>query len=173
VGGVFIHENHVSNRDLPRLAGWWGHDKKKRFLMEPHFEPMLSAEAWQLSNAPVFSMAVHKVALDMFTEVGMPALRMKAIELTGYLEYILNHVAASTGVALDIITPKRPEERGCQLSVVVPNATSAIVKQLASRGVVVDWREPNVIRMAPVPMYNSFTDVYRFGQIFEEELNRK
>ncbi|MEY3397781.1 MAG: hypothetical protein RL220_375, partial [Bacteroidota bacterium] len=125
VGGVFIHENHVSNRDLPRLAGWWGHDKKKRFLMEPHFEPMLSAEAWQLSNAPVFSMAVHKVALDMFTEVGMPALRKKAIELTGYVEYILNHVAASTGVALDIITPKRPEERGCQLSVVVPNATSA------------------------------------------------
>jgi kynureninase len=173
VGGVFVHQRHVANKDLTRLAGWWGHDKKTRFQMEPGFDPIPTAEAWQLSNAPIMSMAVHKVALDLFTEVGMPALRKKSIELTAYLEYILGEVRKNTGVQLEIITPSNPEERGAQLSVIVPGAQKSLVARLWDKGVVVDWREPNVIRMAPTPMYNSFEDVFSFGEVFTALLKEK
>jgi kynureninase len=156
-----------------RLAGWWGHDKQTRFQMEPGFDPMPTAEAWQLSNAPIMSMAVHKVALDLFTEIGMPALRKKSIELTGYLEYILGEVQKKSGVALEIITPSNPEERGAQLSVIVPGADKSLVNQLLEKAVVVDWREPNVVRMAPAPMYNSFEDVFSFGEVFTALLKEK
>lgn len=170
VGGVYIHERHVRNKELNRLAGWWGHDKRTRFQMLPQFDPMETAEAWQLSNAPVFNMVAHKVSLEIFSEVGMDALRAKSIMLTNYLEFILVQVQNETGQSLRILTPKQSEERGAQLSVVVEGRTKSLVKALAENGVVVDWREPNVVRMAPVPLYNSFEDIYQFGQLFSKVL---
>ncbi|MFN0030523.1 MAG: kynureninase [Flavobacteriales bacterium] len=164
VAGAFVHEQHASNKSLMRLAGWWGHNKQTRFDMKPDFEPMTTAEAWQLSNAPVMSMAVHKVALDMFTEVGMEALRKKSVQLTAYLAFILDEVKKATGVPLQIITPMNAEERGAHLSVIVSGADKSLVQKLSANGVVVDWREPNVIRLAPVPLYNSFEDVYLLGE---------
>lgn len=172
VSGAFVHEKHHSNKDLIRLAGWWGHNKATRFQMEPGFDPIESAEAWQMSNAPILSMAAHKAALDIFVEAGMSSMREKSLNLTGYLEFIVNEVRKTTGVELQILTPTNPNERGCQLSIVVPGATKQLVKDLAERGIVVDWREPNVIRMAPVPLYNSFEDIYTFGQVFTEFLKK-
>jgi kynureninase len=156
VGGVYVHEKHTSNPELLRLAGWWGHDKKTRFLMGPEFHPMLSAESWSMSNAPVFNMVAHKVSLEMFARVGMLALRKKSITLTGYLEFVLQEVQRISGQSLKVITPTDPEQRGCQLSVIVEGRNRSLVEQLAERGVIVDWREPNVIRLAPVPLYNSY-----------------
>ncbi len=165
VAGAFVHERHHKNKSLHRLAGWWGHNKSTRFLMEPGFDPIESAEAWQLSNAPVLSMAAHKAALDIFQEVGMDRLREKSELLTAYLQFLIENAANNSDTKYDIITPKNPSERGCQLSIVVPDATKQLVKDLASKGVIVDWREPNVIRVAPVPLYNSFMDLYRFVEI--------
>ena len=172
VSGAFVHEKHHANKELIRLAGWWGHNKSTRFQMEPGFDPIESAEAWQMSNAPVLSMAAHKAALDIFVEAGMSAMREKSLLLTGYLEFIVDQVRNTTGVQLQILTPANPNERGCQLSIVVPGAKKQLVKDLAERGIVVDWREPNVIRMAPVPLYNSFEDIYTFGQVFAEFLKK-
>ncbi|MEN9348755.1 MAG: kynureninase [Bacteroidota bacterium] len=168
VSGAYVHERHASNKDLLRLAGWWGHDKETRFQMKAGFQPMPTAESWQMSNAPVLSMAAHKAALALFTQAGMPALRKKSEQLTAYLEFILAEVEKNTGQSLRTLTPSDPQQRGCQLSVVVEGKNKSIVHQLAERGVIVDWREPNVIRMAPVPMYNSFEDVYAFGKILSE-----
>jgi len=123
-----------------------------------------------MSNAPVFNMVAHKVALDIFTEAGMDALRKKSLLLTAYLEYVLGEVERTTGQSLRIITPSDPEQRGCQLSVIVEGRNKSLVNQLAENGVIVDWREPNVIRMAPVPLYNSFTDIQKFGEIFSRLL---
>lgn len=173
VGGVFIHQKHVTNTSLPRFSGWWGHNKSTRFLMNPDFDPMQTAEAWQLSNAPIFSMAVHKVALDIFSEVGMEALRKKSIELTSYLEFVLGEVEKASGQSLKVITPKEKDQRGAQLSVVVQGKDRSLVSQLFDQGVIVDWREPNVIRIAPVPLYNSFEDVHSFGQILNEIFSNK
>jgi kynureninase len=125
-----------------------------------------------MSNAPVLSMAAHKAALDIFVEAGMSALREKSLNLTGYLEFIVDAVRNNTGVNLQILTPSNPNERGCQLSIVVPGATKQLVKDLADRGIIVDWREPNVIRMAPVSLYNSFKDIFTFGEVFTEFLKR-
>jgi kynureninase len=172
VSGAFVHEKHHANKDLIRLAGWWGHNKATRFQMEPGFDPIESAEAWQMSNAPILSMAAHKAALDIFVEAGVSSMREKSLNLTGYLEFIVNEVRKTTGVELQILTPTNPNERGCQLSIVVPGATKQLVKDLAERGIVVDWREPNVIRMAPVPLYNSFEDIYTFGKVFTEFLKK-
>lgn len=171
VSGAFVHERHHHNKELLRLAGWWGHNKETRFQMQPGFDPIPSAEAWQMSNAPIFSMAAHKASLDMFEKVGMRALREKSIQLTAYLSFVVDRVREKTGVELKVLTPQDPEQRGCQLSVVVPGATKKIISDLASKGVIVDWREPNVIRLAPVPMYNSFEDVFRFGEILSELLS--
>jgi kynureninase len=165
VAGAFVHERHHHNKELLRLAGWWGHNKNTRFKMEPGFDPIPSAEAWQLSNAPVLSMAAHKASLELFDRAGMPALREKSLLLTSWLEFVLAEVRKQTGVQLEIITPADPSQRGCQLSVIVPGRDRSLVKQLADKGVIVDWREPNVIRMAPVPMYNSFEDILSFGEI--------
>lgn len=173
VGGVYVHEKHTSNPELLRLAGWWGHDKNTRFLMGSEFQPMLSAESWSMSNAPVFNMVAHKVSLDMFSEVGMVKLRKKSILLTAFLEYVLQEVQKRTGQSLKVITPSDPEQRGCQLSVIVEGRNRSLVKQLADHGVIVDWREPNVIRLAPVPMYNSFLDIYRFGEVLCELFSKK
>lgn len=172
VSGAYIHERYHKDKSLVRLAGWWGHNKQTRFQMQPGFDPIESAEAWQMSNAPVLSMAAHKASLDIFEQAGMSALRTKSLALTAYLEFIVKETAQSTGVALRILTPENPEERGCQLSIVVPGATKKLVHDLAARGVIVDWREPNVIRLAPVPLYNSFEDIYLFGQELKTIIGR-
>lgn len=168
VGGVFVHDRHVKNKSLLRLAGWWGHNKDTRFQMGPDFDPMLSAEAWSMSNAPIFNMVAHRISLDIFTEVGMERLREKSIVLTAYLEFVLNAVQERTGQKLIRITPHDPEQRGCQLSVIVEGYDRKLVHTLYQQGVVVDWREPDVIRLAPVPLYNSFEDVFRLGQVLEK-----
>ena len=167
IGGAFVHERHFGE-DLPRFAGWWGHDKEERFKMERTFKPIPTAEAWQLSNAPVFAMAPHRAALDIFDEAGMDRLIAKSRELTGYLETTIDRVAEATGSDLEIITPRDPEQRGCQLSVVLHGEGRALFDELTRRGVVADWREPNVIRLAPVPLYNGFQDVWRFGEVLKE-----
>jgi kynureninase len=169
VSGMFVHQRHEFNPELPRFAGWWGYDKETRFLMNPGFVPMKGAEGWQLSNAPVFGMAAHLASLDIFDEVGMPDLRKKSELLTGYLEFIINDITARHGekVSFEIITPKDKEKRGGQLSMLVHGQGKSLFEYISDKGVVADWREPNVIRMAPVPLYNSFEDIYRFGQILE------
>lgn len=166
VGGAFIHERHVA-ADLPRFAGWWGHDKKTRFKMEPGFSPMPTAEGWQVSNAPVLNMVIHYLALSQFVHAGMDKLREKSIRLTGYAEKVVQEVGRKYGVHLEIITPSDPAQRGCQLSVIAHGKGRALYERLTQEYVSVDWREPNVIRLAPVPMYNSFEDIFRFGQALE------
>ena len=167
VAGAFVHERHLG-KGLPLFAGWWGHDKKERFKMERAFKPMLTAEAWQVSNAPVFSMAVHRVALEQFDRAGMDRLRAKSEQLTGYLAFVIDAVAKETNTNLEVITPSDPAQRGCQISVLAHGKGRGLFDALTERGVVADWREPNVIRMAPVPMYNSFEDVYHLGLILKE-----
>lgn len=164
VGGIFVHEKH-HNQNLPMFAGWWGHNKKKRFNMEKRFEPIPTAEAWQVSNAPILSMAVHKAALDIFMEAGMEKLFAKSRKLTSYLEFIIRDINFSFGTnKLKIITPP---ERGSQLSIIIHEEGKTFFQKLLAHGVMVDWREPNVIRVAPVSLYNSFEDVFRFGQILK------
>ena len=167
VAGAFVHERHLGT-DLPRFAGWWGHDKDERFKMERTFKPMPTAEAWQLSNAPVFAMAPHRASLDLFDRAGMDALVAKSRRLTAFLEAVIDQVASDTGKQLEIITPRDPDQRGCQLSVVLHGEGRALFDELTRRGVVADWREPNVIRLAPVPFYNSFQDAWRFGEVLKE-----
>ena len=169
VGGLFVHENH-HKRKLPILAGWWGHDKETRFKMEPEFVPMQSAEAWQMSNAPVFNMAIYLASLEIFQEATMTRLWAKSRPMTDYLEFIVNDVAKETGADLEIITPKEHHRRGCQLSIVAHGYGRKLFDQITEAGVIADWREPNVIRMAPVPLYNSYEDVYRFGEILKKAL---
>ena len=160
VSGIFVHEKH-GNLQLPRFGGWWGHEEKSRFLMEKGFKPMVGADGWQLSNVNVISSAAHLASLEIFDEVGMKRLREKSLLLTGYLEYIVHKVGYDR---VSIITPDEPNDRGCQLSIVInSNLGNKIYDYLTYNGVVVDWREPDVIRVAPVPLYNSFEDVYRFG----------
>lgn len=158
--GVFVHEKHGNNPDLIRFAGWWGHDEKERFLMKKGFIPMEGAAGWQLSNAQIFPMAIHNASLKLFEEAGMDRLRNKSVVLTGYLEFILNQFANY----LTIITPSDPQQRGCQLSVIVKQDGKKLFDYLVQHHILPDWREPDVIRMSPVPMYNSFEDVYKIGQ---------
>ncbi len=162
IAGVFVHERHSEAFDLPRFAGWWGHDKETRFLMGDKFLPMRGAEGWQLSNPPIFQLAALKASLDIFEEADMKTLAEKSKRLTGYLEFLLAEIHDER---ISIITPKNPNERGCQLSIRVRNADKNLFKQITTRGVIADWREPDVIRVAPVPLYNSFSDVFRFVEI--------
>lgn len=171
VAGIFVHQRHLG-KGLPLFAGWWGHDKKERFKMERTFKPMPTAEAWQVSNAPVLSMAVHRVALEQFDRADMDRLRAKSEQLTGYLAFIIDTVAKETNTNLEVITPTDPAQRGAQLSVLAHGKGRGLFDALTQRGVIADWREPNVIRLAPVPMYNSFEDVFRFGKILTEALNQ-
>jgi len=166
VAGVYVHEQHFGD-DVLRLAGWWGHNKNTRFKMEKGFDPIPTAEAWQISNAPVFSMAAHKASLDVFSEAGMAKLYEKRDKLTGFLEYLIGANAPD----VEIITPSKPEERGCQLSMEVASNGKERYKALGAAGVVGDWREPNVIRVAPVPLYNTFEDVFKFGKIIGDNVN--
>lgn len=168
VAGAFVHEKHHANTDMPMFAGWWGTKKETRFLMKPEFEPIESAERWQLSNAPVFSMAACRASLDIFDEAGMPRLISKSKELTAYLEFIVGEINKVKNNCLEIITPK--ENRGCQISIVAHGYGKALYNKLIENGVIPDWREPNVIRCAPVPLYNSFEDIYRFGEILKKLL---
>jgi kynureninase len=172
VSGVYIHEKHASNKNLNRFSGWWGHNKETRFKMGRDFDPITTAEGWQLSNAPVFSMAVHKAALEIFEEAGMDALIAKSHQLTGYLEFIVDELneLLPHDKKLEIITPRDKSQRGCQLSIVAHGRGKDLFNALHAKGVIADWREPNVIRLAPVPLYNSFEDVYRFGQILKDLL---
>lgn len=175
VSGIYVNEKHCNNTELPRFAGWWGHDKDSRFLMEKGFQPMQSAEAWQMSNAPVLTMAAHKASIDIFDQVGMEKLLKKQKTLSGYLEFIVdtiseNFLNKSEGKWLEIITPRNWNERGCQVSVIAHGFGKALFDQLTNEGVISDWREPNAIRMAPVPLYNSYTDIYRFGEILQKAI---
>lgn len=165
IAGVFVHEKHADNFDLPSFAGWWGHDKETRFLMGDEFVPMRGAEGWQLSNPPIFQLASLRASLDIFEEAGIKTLREKSIELTNYLEFLLNEIHDER---IEIITPKDENQRGCQLSIRVKNADKNLFKLLTVNGVISDWREPDVIRVAPVPLYNSFVDCFRFVQILKD-----
>jgi kynureninase len=167
IAGVFIHEKHGLNPDTPRLAGWWGYHKQKRFLMEPGFLPIPGAEGWQLSNAPILAMAPHKEALDIHFEVGMESLRAKSVKLTQYLAFILQEVAKNSTFKFEVITPLEVHKRGAQLSILIESQGKSLFQYLQENGVRVDWREPGVIRIAPVPLYNSYMDIYQFGRILE------
>lgn len=175
VSGMFVHEKHANNSSLPRFAGWWGYDKKTRFLMEPGFVPMEGAEGWQLSNAPVLSMAAHWASLELFDAVGMEKLRPKSDVLTAYLEHILDELSEKfkTVCRFEIITPRDQKRRGAQLSILVHGKGKELFESISKKGVVADWREPNVIRVAPVPLYNSFEDVYFLGKYLEEAINEQ
>ncbi len=162
VAGIFIHEKHARNKNIPRFAGWWGHDKGSRFRMEKGFDAIDSAEGWQLSNAPVISMAVHKASLDIFQEAGMDKLHAKRTRLSAYLHYLLSTLNTDQ---LQIITPLEPASHGCQVSMLVRPDGKECFRKLTEAGVVADWREPDVIRIAPVPLYNSYMDVWKFVSI--------
>ncbi len=164
LGGLFVHEKHAHNKDLPRFSGWWNHNKETRFNMRQPFDVMPGAEGWQLSNPPILSMAAIKASLDMFAEVGMEALREKSEKLTGYFEFLINQINSDS---IKIITPSNPKERGCQLSIQVKNADKDLHVKLTENNIITDWREPDVIRCAPVPMYTSFEDVYRMVDILK------
>lgn len=170
VSGIFVNEKHSKNADLPRFAGWWGHDKESRFMMEPGFNPIPTAEGWQLSNAPIFAMAPHLASLRMFDEVGMEALREKSLTMTAFLAEVIEQVAKDKGVDVEIITPSNPDRRGCQLSLLVHGYGKDVFNHLQKNGVMADWREPHVIRIAPVPLYNSYADCHKFGELLAEAL---
>ncbi len=174
VAGAFIHQRHHADRDIPRFAGWWGHNKEKRFLMEKGFDPIPTAEGWQLSNAPVLSMAAHKAALDIFDEAGMETLIRKSKLLSGYLHFILDEInSRQQDLMIEVITPKAEQERGCQVSMLMFKKGREIFDELNRQGVIVDWREPNVIRVAPVPLYNTFEDIWKFGDIINSILDSR
>ena len=163
--GIFVHGRHAEAPELPRFAGWWGHDASARFEMRKGFVPMRGAAGWQLSNAQIFGFAVHRASLELFGEVGMTALRRKSEALTAFLEKALHE--SRVAAHFTIITPADPTARGCQLSILTGDTGKALFDHLSARGVVCDWREPNVIRVAPVPLYNSFEDVARFVALLE------
>lgn len=167
LSGLFVHEKHAHRKDLPRFAGWWNHNKETRFDMRQPFDVMSGAEGWQLSNPPILSMAAIRASLDMFEKVGMDVLLEKSKKLTGFFEYLVNQIASD---AIKIITPSNPNQRGCQLSVQVANADKNLHKKLTENNIITDWREPDVIRCAPVPMYTSFEDVYRMVNVLESLL---
>jgi kynureninase len=166
VSGAYIHERYAQRPDLPRFAGWWGHREEERFQMRKGFIPMTGAEGWQLSNAQVLPMAVHRASLEIFAEAGMARLRQKSLQLTGFAEFLIQKFKAEQSTyQIQIITPSDPEARGCQLSLLVPGNGRALFDHLAQARVIADWREPDVIRLAPVPLYNSFGDVWRFYEV--------
>ena len=164
MGGAFVHERHHHNPSLPRLTGWWGHNKATRFKMRDAFDPIPTTEAWQLSNPPILAMSAVWASLKIFDEVGINKLREKAIILTGYMEFLVNSLGKDV---IKIITPADPHQRGSQLSIQVKNATKDVFNKITEDGVIADWREPDVIRVAPVPMYNSFEDVFKFYTILK------
>jgi kynureninase len=171
--GCFIHEKHHSNSELPRFAGWWGHNKERRFKMEQKFDPIQGADGWQISNLPVLSLAPYLASVELFAEIGMEALIQKRNQITSYLEFVLRQIDQEVNGNFEIITPSNPSERGCQLSVFFHGEGRSLFDYLMKNGVIIDWREPNVIRLAPVPLYTSYEDIYRFGQILKTGIESK
>lgn len=168
VGGAFVHRRW-HNVKLPLFAGWWGHQEDLRFQMQKGFRPMKGVDAWQLSNAPIFNMVAHRAALEIFAEAGMERIRQKSVQLTSFLEYVIyKAMERNTALDIEIITPSDPNARGSQLSLKVKNGGHHIYEYIRSNGVVVDWRHPDVIRVTPVPLYNTFDEVFRFGKILEQ-----
>jgi kynureninase len=165
LAGCFVHERHGHNFELPRFAGWWGHDKVSRFQMGPQFKPMPGAEGWQLSNPPIFQLAALRASLELFDKATMAELRRKSILLTGYLDFLLTQLL---GNFVDRVTPHDVQARGCQLSLRVNADPRQLLERFKTMGVICDFREPNIIRVAPAPLYNSFMDVYRLFKIFEQ-----
>ncbi len=159
VAGCFVHERHARTREVPRFAGWWGHDEKTRFQMRPDFQPMSGAEGWQLSNPPILALAPLRASMEIFSEAGLERLRDKSISLTGYMEFLLTHHLSAKS---SIITPGEKARRGAQLSIRVPSDGRQLCNRLAAAGVIGDWREPDTFRVAAVPLYNSYRDVYHF-----------
>ena len=170
--GCFVHEKHHQDADLPRFAGWWGHNKERRFKMEPTFDPVHGADGWQISNLPVLSLAPYLASVDMFDEIGMEALIEKRNLITSYLEFILQEIDKEVDSTFEIITPSNPAERASQLSVLLHGEGRSLFDYLMENGVITDWREPNVIRLAPVPLYTSFADMYEFGQILKSGIQK-
>lgn len=164
--GCFVNGKH-HHSDLPRFAGWWGHNKARRFKMEPDFDPVHGADGWQVSNLPILSLAPYLASVEMFAEVGMEKLISKRNRITAYLEFILHEIDKEVASTFEIITPADQTERACQLSVFLHGEGRSLFDYLMKNGVITDWREPNVIRLAPVPLYTSYEDMYRFGQILK------
>ncbi len=163
IGGAFVHEKYLQDSSLPKFLGWWGHDKKTRFLMDHKYIPIPTAESWQVSNPPVFQLAALNASLDIFEEAGIENLRIKSEKLTAYLEFLLKE---NNDANIEIITPSEINERGCQLSLRVKAGGKDLYNRLIKEGVICDWREPDVIRVAPVPLYNTFEDVRKFYEVF-------
>lgn len=168
--GVFIHERHLGKENFPRFEGWWGHEKSSRFNMQKDFQPINTAEAWQISNPPILSMAALLSSLEIFHEATMSQLRKKSEKLTSYLESLIK---SELEEKIEIITPLSVQSRGCQLSIRLRESIDNITENLHERGVLSDWREPNVIRVAPVPLYNTFEDCYNFVRILKDILNEQ
>lgn len=168
IAAVFVHDRHAENFNLPRFGGWWGHDRPSRFKMGPNFQPIPGAEGWQLSNPPILSLAAVKASLALFDEAGMDRLRVKSVKLTSYLSYLLDNLGSA---AFHVMTPADPAQRGAQLSIVVHENGRAVFDALHRGGVICDWREPDCIRIAPAPLYNSFADVHRFVEVFATALS--
>jgi kynureninase len=172
VSGMFVHERHAYNPELPRFAGWWGYDKETRFMMQPGFNPMKGAEGWQLSNAPILGMAAHLASLDIFEEAGMERIGEKRDLMTAYMEFVIDAISEKNKerCTFELITPRDKTKRGAQLSIMAKGQGKALFDALSAEGVVADWREPNVIRIAPAPLYNSYEDCYWFGQLLEKAI---
>lgn len=164
IAGAFVHEKHATEK-LPRFEGWWGTDKEERFLMKDEFKAIPGVESWQLSNPPIFQLAALRASLDIFMEVGMQKLKEKSRKLTSYLEFMVKSIGEDK---IEIITPDDENQRGCQLSIRVKDADKNLFKELTNKHVIADWREPDVIRVAPVPLYNSYMDCYKFATILKE-----
>ena len=171
VAGAFIHQRHIENKSLRRLTGWWGTNKENRFKMEKEFDPIPTAEGWQLSNSPILNMAAHKASLDIFEEAGFENILEKGKKLSAFLLFVLDDLNASCSEKMmEIITPRDENEHGCQVSVLMLERGKEIFESLKKNSVIVDWREPDVIRLAPVPLYNTFEDIYRFGKVIKSML---
>jgi kynureninase len=172
--GFFVHEKHHNDKELKRFAGWYGHNKERRFKMEPDFDPVHGADGWQISNLPILSLAPYLASVEMFAEVGMDKLIAKRNLITAYLEFVLHEIDNELdGAEFEILTPSNQDERGCQLSVYLHGQGRELFERLMKNGVITDWREPNVIRLAPAPFYCSFEDMYDFGQILKNLILNK
>lgn len=169
IAGLYINERYANRVDLHRLSGWWGQDEKTRFLMSSEFMPMPGADGWQMSNPTIISLAALKASLDIFDEVGFEKLLSKSRKLTSFTEFLVNSIPTDK---IEIITPKEPKQRGCQLSIRIINSDKTLFKALEKANVVSDWREPDVIRIAPVPLYNSFKDVFAFYEVLKSEVEK-
>lgn len=169
IGGCFVHERHADDASLPRLAGWWGHELSTRFAMRPGFRPAHGAAGWAVSNPPIFAATPLLASLELFDEAGIERLRAKSVQLTGFLEFLIERLAPQ----VQIVTPRAPAERGCQLSLRIPGGAARgrrVFEWLGAHGAICDWREPDILRVAPAPLYNSFEDVFRFGELFARAL---